>query len=197
MPFGTFRQSLYLANIVLAPAEPGWDIANATWNTNSSGSVATSFETLPTDLTFSVDGTLMYVIGSGGDVVRQYGLSTAWDVNTATYQVGFSVGSQETLPQAIFFKSDGTKMYAIGTNTDRVYQYSLSTPWQVDTASYDSISYLASGEETTPTGLHFKPDGTKMYIVGTTGDRVREYNLSTAWDVSTVSYVTATPIFTA
>ena len=31
-------------------------------------------------------------------------------------------------------------------------------------------------------------DGTKMYIVGSSGDSVESWTLSTAWDISTGSY---------
>jgi hypothetical protein len=36
--------------------------------------------------------------------------------------------------------------------------------------------------------LAFNNDGTKMFIVGDTGDDVNEYTLSTGFDVSTASY---------
>ena len=36
--------------------------------------------------------------------------------------------------------------------------------------------------------MHFKPDGTKVWIVGASTDSVDEYDLSTPWDVSTLSH---------
>jgi hypothetical protein len=38
------------------------------------------------------------------------------------------------------------------------------------------------------TGIAFNTDGTKMFIVGDTGDDVNEYALSTAFDVSVQAY---------
>jgi len=35
----------------------------------------------------------------------------------------------------------------------------------------------------------FDSSGKTMFIVGTTGDDVNEYTLTTAWDVSTASFV--------
>ena len=78
-------------------------------------------------------------------------------------------------------------MYIIGHTGDDVNEYDLSTGWDISTASY-SQSFSVSGQETSPRGLHFKPDGTKMYVTGDTGDDINEYNLSTAWDVSTATY---------
>jgi sugar lactone lactonase YvrE len=141
---------------------------------------------------FGNSGTTMYIMGNTNDTVYQYTLSTAWDVSTATYaSKSFSVTTQDNNPQAIFFKDDGLTMYMLGATNDAVYQYTLSTAWDVSTASYASKSKAVGTEEATPTSLFFKPDGTKMYVSGQTGDDVNEYDLSTAWDVSTASFLQA------
>ena len=44
-------------------------------------------------------------------------------------------------------------------------------------------------QEHEPNGFTFNNDGTKMFVVGHKGDDVNEYILSTAWDVSTASFV--------
>ena len=145
-------------------------------------------ETGPSDLFFSPDGLKMYVIGSQGDDVNEYNLSTAWVVSSAVYSTVFSVASQDTVPAGLFFRADGTKMYMVGQTNDTVYQYTLSTPWSVATASYDSISFSVAAEGT-PGGLWFKPNGLSMYMVGSTGDAVYQYTLSTAWNVSTATFL--------
>jgi hypothetical protein len=99
-----------------------------------------------------------------------------------------SVTAQESLPTGIFFKPDGTKMYVVGTNSDTVFQYTLSTPWSITTATYDSISFSVTSQETAPQSVHFSSDGTKMFIYGSTGNNVRAYSLGTAWNVSTATY---------
>jgi len=101
----------------------------------------------------------------------------------------FSVASEETNPYGIAFKSDGTKMYVAGNSGDDVGQYSLSTAWDVSTASFDSVTFaLGTPGTMAPQGLFFKPDGTKMYVPFASIGDVREYDLSTAWDLSTASY---------
>ncbi len=172
-----------------------WDVVNA-------GFGAKLFpvnlqETSPTDLTFSSDGTKFYLIGVTGDTVYQYTCSTAWDITTASFNYTSSgaygrarIGTQETAPQGLFFKSDGTVFYIVGSAADTVYQYTCSTAWDVSTASYASKSFSVAVQDGTPTGLFFKPDGTKFYIVGSTNDTVYQYSCSTAWDISTASYDT-------
>jgi hypothetical protein len=145
-------------------------------------------ETAPTGLFIGSSGTKMYVCGSIGDDVNEYTLSTAWDITTATFVTTFSVSAQDSAPNDIFFKPDGLSMFIMGNTTDTVYQYTLGTAWSVATASYASKSFSVTTQEATPIGVWFKPDGTVMYVVGTSADSVFQYALSTAWDVSTASY---------
>jgi sugar lactone lactonase YvrE len=88
-------------------------------------------------------------------------------------------------PTGLAFSSDGTKMYFVGRNSDRVYSYTLSSGYDISTAVYDSVSFSVAGQETFPTGLAFNSDGDKMYVVGISTDAVRQY---------TTGSVTATPI---
>jgi sugar lactone lactonase YvrE len=163
-----------------------WDILSASYLQNFS--VATE-ETSPTGLFFKPDGTKMYICGTSGDDVNEYSLSTPWDVSSASYVQNFSVSTQDGQPQALFFKPDGTKMYVVGAVNDGVYEYDLSTPWDVSSSSYLQ-SFSVASQVSTPGGLFFKPDGTKMYVCGAaTESIIAEYSLSSAWDVSTASYV--------
>ena len=163
------------------------DVLNATYD-SVSFSVAAE-EIAPSGLFFSPDGSKMFVTGAGGDDVNEYVLSTPWVVSSATYSTVFSVASQDTNPQGIFFRADGLKMYFVGSTNDTVFQYALTSPWSVATASYESISFSVSAQETVPSGIFFKPDGLSMYITGSTFDGVYQYTLSTAWNVSTATYL--------
>ena len=162
-----------------------WDITSASYLQNFSVSAQ---ETSPSGVFFKPDGTKMYVIGNTGDDVNEYDLSTAWDITSASYLQNFSVSAQETAPQDIFFKPDGTKMYVTGSTGDDVNEYDLSTAWDVTSASYLQ-NFSVAAQETVPQNIFFKPDGTKMYVTGSSGGDVNEYDLSTAWDVTSASYL--------
>lgn len=166
-----------------------YDLNSAFYDNVSLSTLAVVGETTPQDLFFKSDGLTMYLIGSTDDSVDQYTLSTAWDLSTASYaSKTFYVGTQEGGPTSVRFKSDGTKMYVVGFNTDAVYQYTLSTAWDVSTASYDTVTFSVSAQDTAPSGIEFKSDGTKMYIIGAANNTVYQYTLSTAWNLSTASY---------
>jgi sugar lactone lactonase YvrE len=162
-----------------------WDVTSASYVRNFSVSAQ---DTLPTSVFFKPDGTKMYITGAAGDDVNEYDLSTAWNISTASYVQNFSVAALETSPRTVSFKTDGTKMYVVGTSGDAVREYSLSTAWDISTATFIKNFSVAS-QDANPQGMFFKPDGTKMYIGGPTSDTVNEYDLSTAWDVGSASYV--------
>ena len=158
------------------------------WNYSGLSKSVSGEESNPNGLFLSPDGLNMYVNGSTGDDVNQYTLSTAWNVSTATFVRLFSVAAQDTNPQDVFFKPDGLSMYIMGSQNDTVFQYTLTSAFDISTASYASKSFSVTSQENVPAGLWFKPDGTVMYVVGQTNDTVYQYNLGTAWDVSTASY---------
>ena len=159
------------------------------WNVGTAG-YSTSFyvtnqtSTAPTGLYIGAGGTSMYVLSSTNAVVFQYTLVTPWEVNTASYTgKSFSVSTQESNPLAIYFKPDGTKFYVVGSNTDTIYQYSAFIPWDINNASYDGKSLSVVGQEPTPYGLYFSPDGTKVYIVGASFTTVYSYDLEDPWEL--------------
>ena len=158
------------------------------WNYSGLSKSVSTEESAPAGLFLSPDGLNMYVNGTTGDDVNQYTLSTAWDVSTATFVRLFSTAAQDTAPADVFFKPDGLSMFILGNTNDTVFQYTLSSAFDISTASYASKSFSVTSQENVPAGLWFKPDGTVMYVVGQTNDTVYQYNLGTAWDVSTASY---------
>src|SRR3989344_4496538 len=134
-----------------------WDVSTATYD-NISFSVTTQ-ETLPTVLAFRGDGTRLYVLGTTNKRVFQYSLTTPWNVSSAFDNASFSVTTQDTLPTALAFRDTGAKMYVLGTTNDAVRQYTLATPWDVSTATYDNVSFSVTTQETLPNALAFRDTG--------------------------------------
>jgi sugar lactone lactonase YvrE len=161
-----------------------WMIATETHVQTTSVSAQ---ESQPQDIFFKSDGTKMYIVGDNGDEVNEYNLSTAWDSSTISASSVFSVSSQDSNPRGMHFKPDGTKMYIVGANDLDINEYNLSTAWDITSASY-SQNFSVSAQEINPNAVFFKPDGTKMYVLGSSGDVIDEYALSTAWDISTASF---------
>lgn len=221
-PTGTkmYTCGSYLDKVYQWELSTAWDVSTASFDQDFSISAQ---QTDPRAITFSNDGLHFYVAGETGYTVDQYTLSTAWDISTASHVDDIVIGSTvdglyvspdggyliiandgantvdlwpfgevattgEGNPTGITFKTDGTKMYFIGYQGDDINEFDLSTPWEPSTSTFVQTKSI-SAQETSPSGLRFKTDGTKMFVIGSSSDQVREYSLSTAWDVSTASYV--------
>ena len=164
-----------------------WDISTASYDSVnldlSSQSAGMS------GLTFKPDGTKLYTCDNVNDSVYQYSLTTAWDLSTASYDsVSFSVASQASIPSGVRFNSDGTSMFICDNGTDSIYQYTLSTAYDISSASYASKNFSFASQDTTPQGIDFNQSGTRLIMFGNTNKYVFQYSLSTPFDVSTLSY---------
>ena len=111
-----------------------------------------------------------------------------FDVSTATFVHSFNVSSQDTSPRGMAFSNNGLKMFVVGWIGEDINEYTLDTPFDVSTASFDDVVFPVSDQEKTPTGMAFSNDGLKMFVVGTLGDAINEYTLITPFDLSTASY---------
>ena len=96
-----------------------------------------------------------------------------------------SKGVTQRLAHGITFKPDGTKMFVVGMTQDRIFEFDLSTAFDISTATISSNEYNHGSENTNATDIKFNSDGTKLFLAGITDQEINEYNLSTAYDVST------------
>lgn len=133
-------------------------------------------ETSPAGLYFRADGLKMYVSGFTGDDVNEYDLSVAWDISTAVFLQNRSFGVGEGQVRSHWFKDDGTKFYMTGQDTARVWEFNLSSAWDVSTLT-SSTSFDISAKETAPNGITFNLDGDQMFVSGSISDSVHEYSL--------------------
>ena len=143
-------------------------------------------DTSPRDMQFKPDGTKVYISGVQGDgIVWEYDLSYPWNISSMTYNSNyFSVETWENNPMGLFIRNDGKKMYICGSGGDEVNEFNLGTAWDITSANWVSL-FDVSDNETQPAGVEFRPDGKKMYIIGTSSDAVNEYDLTISWDVTT------------
>ena len=165
-----------------------------TWQSGMSGDANA---TQPHTLAFKPDGTKAYIADANSDLIYQYSLSTPYVVTDASmsydsvsFNLRTSTGNSANamLAASMKFKPDGTKLFVLNEPTDTVYEYDLSTAYDLSTISYNNKNIAIGSVEGFPEGIFFKPDGTKMYVIGTQNDSVRMMDLSTAWDVTTATY---------
>jgi len=156
---------------------------------------------------FTPDGKYFFVSYStmssanfGGIIKRPCyaGYSLPWDMNQKT-----STEMEALIDQALFLESDdgtasqptdfmfspdGTKLIYLDFNHNDLKSYTLSTGYDLSTATEDATAIDASnGDTTTATRLDINKEGTKIWVISD-GARVHELTMSTAWDLSTATH---------
>ena len=150
----------------------------------------TSEDANPADIAFNNDGTKIFMIGSVDDSIHEYNLSTAFDLTTISpVQVSVSVASEDTFPHGIAFNNDGTKIFMCGLVNGSIHEYNLSAAFDLSTISPVQVSVSVASEDANPAGIAFNNDGTKIFMIGSADGSIHEYNLSAAFDLSTISPV--------
>ena len=139
---------------------------------------------------FNNDGTVVFVLTDYASV-RSYPLSTAYDPSSIGDKNSYSeinligLGGVNTSSNlgGMFFKSDGTRFYVSGrTGTSRrIFQYNLSTPWNITTATAAGSLSISSFDTY---DLWFSPDGTKLIVHQKLSRTFLYYQLATAWNIA-------------
>ena len=111
-----------------------------------------------------------------------------FDASTAVFVDATSVASRDDKPQGMAFSSDGTKMFVVGDQNNVIIEYTLSPAFDVSSAVFVPPAFSVASEDGIPTGMAFSDDGTKMFVIGDSGNNINEYTLTTAFDVSSASY---------
>jgi hypothetical protein len=151
-----------------------WDIStavDASQEFDISGKTATV-----RSLVFSSDGAEMYTVGNTNDNVDQWTLATPWDVSTASTTYTKDISGQDGEPNGLYFKSDGTIMYLGGNANDTVYQYPLSTAWDLSTAVFKAQLYVPT-QVNNVGGVSLNSDGLIMHVCDVGNGKIYQYNL--------------------
>ena len=126
------------------------------------------------DLKFSNDGKKVFLYDQGGThSLKQYSLSSAFDISNPTLVTTYTGSSSKTLKQltgnqnkvnGLAFSSDGSKMFV--TNDTKITEFTLSNPFDlsnVTSEGREDISDQITNNKIS--GIAFSNDGSKMFIV--------------------------------
>ena len=150
------------------------------WNVSTIGSADQSdtFESDSGDynsvigLFFKPDGTKFYTVVASDNAIKEYTCGSAWNVDNMSGSDTATRDSLQADPSGLFISSDGLRLWYCDYATDKVYQWNLTTAWDISTGSIDSTSYSV---EANPFGFTMKPDGTKFYLVNEGEDEIQEF----------------------
>ena len=132
----------------------------------------------PRDIFFGKDGFRLYITLPTTPDIGQWTLTVPYDLTTATFDFAFDLsGEIATFGLTdVFFKDDGKKMFVAEVATGDIHQYSLATPWEINTALFDNITTNVGTVGIG--GLFFKKHGATFYIADTTNENIREFEVA-------------------
>jgi hypothetical protein len=134
---------------------------------------------------FKPDGTILYITLHNQlptDGVCAYQLSSPWNVSTIiTPAIACSAQTPfvSSANRGSYFSPDGTKLFLANETAGCVLKYTLSTAWDISTASYSQSGTTSPA----PVYVEFSPDGNYMFV--SSSNTIKRYTLTTDWDIST------------
>jgi len=185
---GAYTAYGYVRELTFATA---WDITSAV--TAVDWTLPSGFNRDMKGIWLSDDGTKIISgqMYSNTDTLRTYTLSTAWDLST----VGTSYTEVDfNLTGGGFYFKDGGTLY-VGTNNSGerlIKKYTLSTDWDITTiaSTSDEVDIQNGVGSNNQWVFNFTPDGKQIwfsYHISNANTWVGNYELTTAWDVTTAS----------
>lgn len=161
---------------------------------------------------FVIDSLSKAVLRFDADDARPTGISSSYhwnsnldnqdiySINLLALSIGNSTGYgpnttgiSEVSPQGISFSPDGLTMIIVGDGNG-VIQYTLTTAWDITTASYTrkfsltSTSVPRNYREYAPTDCWFATDGSKLFVAGAYRDAIHIINLPNKYSLAGAVY---------
>jgi len=117
-------------------------------------------------------------------------------INNATYdskffQVPDPYDNNDSDAVSFRFKSDGSLLFVLDDQIGGVgsgwtiTQFTLATPWDISTATNQTIVESESLLVPNVKGFDFSADGTKVFYLEEDSQEIVQYNLTKAWDLTT------------
>ena len=158
----------------------------STLNLATDGSTAVTLAGVAVDensypITYSWDGYSGSTIYNSSSLPAQLASAPTFSGGTVSL-IGSSTPSNKGSFNFRLRASDGIKT---ATSTTVV---SLIFGAEIDNITYDNVSFSVSSQTTFPYGLQFSTDGSKMFVIDYTNDRIYQYSLSTTNVISSASY---------
>lgn len=145
------------------------------------------------DIDISKNGDFIYLVGGGTNTIFQYALSSNYDLATVNLDTSFVFPNSEQYSRGVSVSDDGTVLILYATVTKTFYQYNLSTPYDISSATLDA------GKTTTVADSHnsisLSRDGS--FLIAASGTSFIMYSLSTPNDISTISKIGTSFSFSA
>jgi len=113
---------------------------------------------------------------------------TPFDITSSEFALETQISTQDGTPRGIAWNNDGSRLYEVGFASTKIYQSSVSTPFDITTASF---STSINTQDSEPEDIAWNNDGSRLYEVGDGSNEIYQYTVSTPFDISTASFSTS------
>lgn len=164
-------------DLIMSNLGTAWDVSTLSGIPNETGNLG--YSGILYGSWFKDDGTEFYYgLDGSPDYVVQYTLSIPWNVTSlSSFPKTLASGSQDASPRQPIISPSGKVALVCGETNDSIFQYDLSTAWDISTSVYNSVSFNCSAQTNYPRGIYVSPDGHKMYIMGLINSTIYQYSL--------------------
>lgn len=120
------------------------------------------------------------------DDITKFHVEEYWNVLTASH-FSNSFTPTDTLLFAVSWKPDGTVFFILdGIGDEKILAYSTQKKHNITGATLIG-SFALDGITTNIQGMFWRRDGLRCYIAGVTTNSIIQLNLTTAWNITTMS----------
>ena len=160
-----------------------FNISSATLNGELATNIHANGDGTPCGITFNNDGTKLFLAGFANHRIVYWSLSTPYSVESAGTPSAFSVSTTAHKPRDVDFNSDGTKMYVVSGTNDHIAAFDLDSAFDLSGTVTHRGNLSVNSEDDQPFTMEFNSNGTKLFMLGYTDDKIHEYSLSVAFEI--------------
>lgn len=151
----------------------------------------------PRDVSWNADGTKFYKVERNNHKIHEFSAGTTYDISTLSKNDALDVQSIDLAMNGMAWNDDGTKLFLIGGDDEKIYELDVSPAYDVSTATLSQSLSLRSSNSN---GITFNDDGTRMFHTAShydyDNDSIYYWTLDKAYDISTASLTNAVGIGT-
>lgn len=141
----------------------------------------------PVDISWKPDGTKFFILNAVAvDEVLEFTTITKYSTIGATQTGQFTINPPESNPRGMYWLLDGTKFWVVGTGSDLIIQFNLTTPWDLNTAFNPSIN-INPIDGGSLRDIVFINRGSTVFLTERNNDEVLEYAVGTPYDITTLN----------
>ena len=139
-------------------------------------------------LYFREGGKMMWVFDRTS--IWEFTLDSAWDITTRSEGINHDLSHFTQRGHDIDFKPNGSIIFIDDRNAGAVFEYTLSTPWDV---SSGTLTYTLdiSDQQKEVRGIEFLKEGSVIMLMDTRRREVLQYDLTEPYNISTATFTDA------